>query len=420
MAETATQTFSSIDDAIAAIARGEIVIVVDDPGRENEGDLVMAADAVTPDAINFMVTHGRGLVCMPMTGERLDALGLRQMVSAPTDPKGTAFTISIDMAEPRNTGISAYDRARTIARAADPSSRATEFTTPGHIFPLRAAVGGVLARPGHTEAAVDLATLAGKRPAGVVCEILNADGTMARMPELIEVARAHGLHLITIADLIAYRSRLESAKALRRVAEAHLPTPYGVFDAVGFMSDADGREHMALSYGDPGPGALARMHSECLTGDVFGSLRCDCGAQLDEAMRLIASEGSGVIVYVRGHEGRGIGLLHKLQAYQLQEEGADTVEANLALGLPVDARDYAVGAHMLRALGVTSVRLLTNNPAKVAGLETNGIAVAERIALETAPTAENLRYLQTKRSKMQHELTSIDLDHTLLAQFELA
>jgi len=401
--------FASIDDAIAAIARGEIVIVVDAPDRENEGDFVMAADKVSPDAVNFMVTHGRGLLCLPMTGERLDALKLRAMVPENEAGAETAFTISIDMRAPRNTGISAYDRARTIRRALDADVVAEEFRTPGHVFPLRARDGGVLERAGHTEAAVDLARLAGCTPAGAICEIMNEDGTMARVPDLIEVAKRHGLLMITIEDLIAYRVRAEAM--VRREADARIPTPYGEFTAVGFSSLADGREHIALVYGSPegSHGTLVRVHSECLTGDAFGSLRCDCGAQLRESMRLIAQEGAGVIVYVKGHEGRGIGITQKLLAYRLQDAGADTVEANLMLGHPADARDYMAAAKILAALDVDDVRLLTNNPAKRTGLEQYGITVDTRIPLVTVPTEENLRYLQTKRDKFDHELLELSL-----------
>jgi 3,4-dihydroxy 2-butanone 4-phosphate synthase/GTP cyclohydrolase II len=401
--------FASIDDAVAAIARGEIVIVVDAPDRENEGDFVMAADRVTPDAVNFMVTHGRGLLCMPMTGERLDTLKLRAMVPENEAGAETAFTISIDMRAPRNTGISAYDRARTIRRALDADAAADEFRTPGHVFPLRARDGGVLERAGHTEAAVDLARLAGCAPAGAICEIMNPDGTMARVPDLIEVAKQHGLLMITIEDLIAYRARAEAM--VRREADARIPTPYGEFTAVGFTSLADGREHIALVFGSPehSRGALVRVHSECLTGDAFGSLRCDCGAQLRESMRLIAQEGAGVIVYVKGHEGRGIGIMQKLLAYRLQDAGADTVEANLMLGHPADSRDYMAAAKILAALDVDDVRLLTNNPAKRTGLEQYGITVDTRIPLVTVPTEENLRYLQTKRDKFDHELLELSL-----------
>ena len=403
------ETFASIEQAVEAIARGEIVIVVDAPDRENEGDFVMAADKVTPEAVNFMVTHGRGLLCMPMSAERLDALKLRAMVPENEAGAETAFTISIDMRAPRNTGISAYDRARTIRRALDADAAADEFRTPGHVFPLRARDGGVLERAGHTEAAVDLARLAGCTPAGAICEIMNEDGTMARVPDLIEVAKRHGLLLITIEDLIAYRARAEAM--VRRDADARIPTPYGEFTAVGFTSLADGREHIALVFGPPehSRGSLVRVHSECLTGDAFGSLRCDCGAQLRESMRLIAQEGSGVIVYVKGHEGRGIGIMQKLLAYRLQDAGADTVEANLMLGHPADARDYMAAAKILAALDVNDVRLLTNNPAKRTGLEQYGIAVDTRIPLVTVPTEENLRYLQTKRDKFDHELLELSL-----------
>jgi 3,4-dihydroxy 2-butanone 4-phosphate synthase/GTP cyclohydrolase II len=401
--------FASIDAAIEAIARGEVVIVVDAPDRENEGDFVMAADKVTPEAVNFMITHGRGLLCLPLTGERLDALKLRAMVPENEAGAETAFTISIDMKLPRNTGISAYDRARTIRRALDADTSADEFRTPGHVFPLRARDGGVLERAGHTEAAVDLARLAGCKAAGAICEIMNADGTMARVPDLIEVARTHGLLMITIEDLIAYRARVEAM--VRREADARIPTPYGEFTAVGFRSETDGREHIALAYGNPegSRGTLVRVHSECLTGDAFGSLRCDCGAQLRESMRLIASEGEGVIVYVKGHEGRGIGIMQKLLAYRLQDAGADTVEANLMLGHPADARDYMAAAKILAALDVDNVRLLTNNPAKRTGLEQYGITVDTRIPLVTVPTEENLRYLQTKRDKFDHELLELSL-----------
>jgi 3,4-dihydroxy 2-butanone 4-phosphate synthase/GTP cyclohydrolase II len=396
--------FASIDEAITAIRRGEIVIVVDDPDRENEGDFVMAADRVTPDAVNFMITHGRGLLCVPMTEERAEQLGFRMMVDA-RKGDGTAFTVSIDLASPPgNTGISAPDRARCIRRAVAAGATAEEFRAPGHVFPLRAKPGGVLERAGHTEAAVDLARLAGCEPAGAICEIMNADGTMARLPDLIEVARAHGLLLITIADLIAYRMRFESH--VQRVAEAEIPTPFGPFRAFAFSSNVDGSEHLALVYGEPEgkPDVLVRMHSECLTGDVFGSLRCDCGAQLQEAMRRVAQEGEGVIVYMRGHEGRGIGMMHKLRAYRLQDAGSDTVEANLELGFPPDAREYGTGAQILVDLGLSTLRLLTNNPAKRAGLEGYGLAIVERVPLETVPTPQNLRYLRAKRDKLGHDL----------------
>jgi 3,4-dihydroxy 2-butanone 4-phosphate synthase/GTP cyclohydrolase II len=335
------------------------------------------------------------------------------MCAEPATLEETAFTVSIDLKEPANTGISAFDRARTIRRTVAPDAAAGEFRTPGHVFPLRARDGGTLKRAGHTEAAVDLATLAGLAPAGVICEIMNADGTMARLDDLIEVARRRGLHLITIADLIAYRMRQQ--RLIHRVGEARIPTPFGEFKALAFQSDADGREHVALTYGEPEgkPGVLVRMHSECLTGDVFGSLRCDCGGQLLDAMRQIAQGGEGVIVYIRGHEGRGIGIRHKLQAYQLQDLGADTVDANLELGFPADARDYGTGAQILVDLGLTTLRLLTNNPAKRAGLEGYGLKVIERVPLETVPTTENLRYLQAKRDRLGHELTLEDFELAL-------
>ena len=399
------EPFSAIEDAVEAIRRGEIVIVVDDPDRENEGDFIMAAEKITPEAVNFMVTHGRGLLCLPVSEDRAARLGFRPMIDDGRQGDGTAFTVSIDLADPPgNTGISAPDRARCIARAVASDAKPEEFRTPGHVFPLRARAGGVLARAGHTEAAVDLARLAGFEPAGAICEIMNADGSMARLPDLVEVARTHGLHLITIADLIAYRLRSETH--VLRVAEAEIPTPFGLFRAVCFESGLDGRQHVALVYGDAEgkPDTLVRMHSECLTGDVFGSVRCDCGMQLQEAMRRIATEGAGVIVYIRGHEGRGIGMMHKLRAYGLQDTGADTVEANERLGFPPDARDYGIGAQILVDLGLTTLRLLTNNPAKRAGLEGYGLSIVERVELETVPTPQNLRYLRAKRDKLGHDL----------------
>jgi 3,4-dihydroxy 2-butanone 4-phosphate synthase/GTP cyclohydrolase II len=396
--------FAPIPDAVAAIARGEIVIVVDDADRENEGDFIMAAEKVTPQAVNFMATHGRGLVCLPLSGERLEQLRIPAMVPERAHTQETAFTVSIDLDEPGCTGISAFDRATCIRRVVDPDATPQDFRRPGHVFPLRAQPGGVLKRAGHTEAAVDLATLAGLRPAGVICEIMNADGSMARVPELGEVARRHGLLLISIADLIAYRRMHE--RLVHRVAEAVIPTPYGPFTAIGYESEYDGHHHIALVRGAPAGKAdvLVRMHSECLTGDVFGSLRCDCGTQLHDAMRKIAEEGEGVIVYIRGHEGRGIGIMHKLQAYRLQDGGKDTVEANVELGFPADLREYGTGAQILVDLGLSTLRLLTNNPAKRAGLEGYGLEIVERVPLETAPTSENLRYLEAKRDKLGHEL----------------
>ena len=381
--------FSSIEDAIAAIRAGEIVIVVDDPDRENEGDFVMAAERVTPEAVNFMITHGRGLLCLPMSEERAGRLGFRMMVGeGRRGDHGTAFTVSIDLRHPPgNTGISAHERARCISRAVASDATADEFRAPGHVFPLRAKPGGVLERAGHTEASCDLARLAGFEPAGAICEIMNPDGSMARLP-----------------DLIAYRLRFEAQ--VRRLAEAEIPTPYGPFRAVAYDSQLDERQHIALVFGEPEgkQDVLVRMHSECLTGDVFGSLRCDCGGQLQEAMKRVALEGEGVIVYIRGHEGRGIGMMHKLRAYKLQDLGSDTVEANLELGFPADARDYGTGAQILVDLGLSTLRLLTNNPAKRAGLEGYGLEIVERVPLETVPTPQNLRYLQTKRDKLGHDL----------------
>ena len=404
------QGLSSIGDAIAAVRRGEIVIVVDDADRENEGDFLMAADWVTPEAVNFMVTHGRGLVCMPMAGERLDELEISPMVPDAAGPDHTAFTVSIDLDEPGNTGISAVDRARCIRRATAADATAADFRRPGHIFPLRAQPGGVLKRAGHTEAAVDLARLAGLSAAGVICEIMNPDGTMARLDDLLEVADHFGLHLVSIADLIAYRRGSE--KLVQRVAEAIIPTPFGPFNAIAYESEHDDQHHIAFVRGTPTGErpVLVRMHSECLTGDVFGSLRCDCGVQLEDAMRRIDEEGEGVIVYIRGHEGRAIGIVHKLQAYKLQDGGADTVEANIELGFPVDARDYGTGAQILADLGLHKLRLLTNNPDKRAALEGYGLQVVERIAVQTVPTVHNLRYLQTKRDKLGHDIDLAEIE----------
>jgi 3,4-dihydroxy 2-butanone 4-phosphate synthase/GTP cyclohydrolase II len=401
-------SFGTIEQAVAEIASGRPVVVVDDADRENEGDLVFAADAVTPELVAFTMTECRGLLCAPMEAEALDRLRLGDMVSPNMERHGTAFTVSVDAREGITTGISAADRAQTIRLLAAAGTRADDLVRPGHVFPLRARPGGVLRRPGHTEAAVDLARLAGRTPAGVICEIVNDDGSMARLPDLATFVDRHGLRLITIADLIAYRRRTE--RQVERVAEARMPTRHGVFRALGYRASHDAAEHVALVFGDLGAGqdVLVRVHSECLTGDVFGSLRCDCGPQLDAALGRVADEGRGVVLYMRGHEGRGIGLLHKLQAYQLQDLGRDTVDANLDLGLPADARDYGTGAQILYDLGVRSMRLLTNNPAKRAGLEGYGLTVVGREALPVRPHPENVRYLRTKRDRMGHLLDELD------------
>ncbi len=398
-------SLATIEEALEELRAGHMLIVIDDEDRENEGDLVLAAEKVTPEAMNFMLRHGRGLVCVPLPGERLEALRLPLMVSSEenTAPTRTAFTVSVDAREGVTTGISAYDRAVTVRRLADPRARPEDFVRPGHIFPLRAADGGVLARPGHTEAAVDLTRLAGLQPAGVICEILAEDGHMARWPELRAFAAHHGLKIIRIADVIAYRRQHEMY--LRCVARAQLPTRHGSFTVRAYEETTTGQQHLALVMGNVNDGrpVLVRVHSECLTGEVFGSQRCDCGAQLDRAMEMIAAEGRGVILYMR-QEGRGIGLCNKLRAYALQERGLDTVEANHQLGFPADLRDYRVGAHILIDLGIHEVRLLTNNPQKVKGLERHGLRVVERVPLIVPPTAENWAYLRTKRDKMGHLL----------------
>jgi 3,4-dihydroxy 2-butanone 4-phosphate synthase/GTP cyclohydrolase II len=394
--------FSSIPEAIEEIRRGRLVIVVDDADRENEGDLIMAAEKVTPEAIAFMVRFTSGVICMPVVGERLDELQIPLMVASNTDHQRTAFTVSVDAQQGISTGISAADRATTIRALIDPATRPEDLSRPGHIFPLRYREGGVLRRAGHTEAAVDLARLAGLYPAGVLCETVNDDGTMARLPDLVRFAREHDLKLISIADLIAYRREREVL--IRRVAEASLPTPFGEFRSFAFESVVDGRTHVALVLGEIGDGerVLTRVHSECLTGDVFGSLRCDCGDQLERALALIGEEGRGVVLYVRGHEGRAIGLTHKLRAYELQDRGRDTVEANLELGFAADQREYGIGAQILWDLGVRSMRLLTNNPDKRAGLEGYGLSIVERIPLQTEPTVHNIGYLRTKAEKLGH------------------
>lgn len=403
-------SFSPIEDAVAAIARGEFVVVVDDEDRENEGDLIIAAEKATAEQIGFMVRHTSGIICVPLMGERLDELRIPMMVTQNTDARHTAFTVSVDYGPTTTTGISAADRAATIAAIVDRTSEPEDFTRPGHIFPLRYQPGGVLRRAGHTEAAVDLATLAGLRPAGVLAEIVTDDGSIARLPELEEFAATHGLVMIQIADLIAHRRR--NQRLIRRGAEARLPTEYGDFEAIAYESLIDHREHLALVKGDVSSNedVLVRVHSECLTGDTLGSLRCDCGSQLHDAMRKIAAEGRGVILYLRGHEGRGIGLMHKLEAYALQDHGRDTVEANLELGLPTDARDYGVGAQILADLGITTMRLLTNNPTKRAGIEGYGLEIVETVPLEIRPNPENLSYLTTKVRKLGHSIHLEDAD----------
>jgi 3,4-dihydroxy 2-butanone 4-phosphate synthase/GTP cyclohydrolase II len=404
------QGFARIEDAIDEIRRGRTVIVVDDADRENEGDFVIAAEKVTPEAINFMATHGRGIICMPCTGERLDELRIPLMVGPRDGAHEAAFAVSIDARGTTTTGTSAYDRAATIRAVCLPETGPDDIQMPGHVFPLRAQDGGVLRRAGHTEAAVDLAHLAGLFPAGVICEIMHPDGTMARLDELRRVAAEHGLLLISIADLIEYRRRSE--RLVRKVAEATLPTAYGHFRALAYESLVDGRVHVAMALGEIGDGdaVLVRVHSECLTGDVFHSLRCDCGTQLEDALAKIGAEGRGVVLYIRGHEGRAIGLTHKLRAYRLQESGKDTVEANVELGFHADPRDYGVGAQILYDMGVRSMRLLTNNPSKRAGLEGYGLSVLERVPLETTPTSENLGYLRTKREKLGHLLEGLDAE----------
>lgn len=394
--------------ALAALAEGKAVVVVDDEDRENEGDLIAAAQLATPEVLAFMIRHTSGVICVPMTGENLDRLALPPMTSVNEDAKGTAYAVSVDARDGVSTGISAADRARTVRVLADSATEPWEITRPGHIFPLRAVPGGVLRRAGHTEAAVDLARLAGINPAGVIAELVTDDGGMMRAPQCRAFADAHGLVMISIADLIAYRRRTESQ--VRRVTEALLPLPQGEFRAVGYESTITGHDSLALVMGDLGEGedVLVRVHSECLTGDVFGSLRCDCGPQLDAALDRIAAEGRGVVLYVRGHEGRGIGLMHKLRAYQLQDAGADTVDANLELGLPADAREYGTGAQILADLGVRSMRLLTNNPDKRAGLSGFGLEITSREPLEITPNPHNEFYLRTKRARMGHELDFAD------------
>ncbi len=395
---------NTIFEALEDIRRGKMVVVVDDEDRENEGDLVMGAEKVTPEAINFMATYGKGLICVPVEEKRLDELNIQPMVSCNTDPYETAFAVSVDARETK-TGISAYERALTVKRLLDPRTRPEDFKKPGHIFPLRAKEGGVLRRAGHTEAAVDLSRLAGLYPAGVICEIMNEDGTMARIPQLLTFVRKHGLKIISIADLIRYRRRTE--KQVERVTATILPTVYGDFTAIAYEDQIEHECHVALVKGKPDTTrpVITRVHSECLTGDVFGSLRCDCGTQVKKALEIINKEGSGIFLYMR-QEGRGIGLLNKLKAYRLQDEGKDTVEANEALGFPADLRDYGIGAQILSDLGVKKLRLLTNNPRKIAGLEGYGLKVIERIPIEVTSCPANENYLKTKKNKLGHLLNA--------------
>jgi 3,4-dihydroxy 2-butanone 4-phosphate synthase/GTP cyclohydrolase II len=402
----ARSPFAPIEDAVAAIHDGRMIIVVDDEDRENEGDLTIAAEKVTPEAINFMATHGRGLICMPLTEERLDELDLPLMVAHNTTTFDTAFCVSIEAKGVTSTGISAADRAATVLAAIDPKTRPADLARPGHMFPLRARNGGVLVRAGQTEAAVDLARIAGLYPAGVICEIMNPDGTMARVPELTKFARRHKLLMITVADLIKYRMRTEGL--VRRVASAALPTDYGDFRVIAYESVIDRETHVAMVKGDIGDGeaVMVRVHSRCLTGDVFHSSRCDCGPQLDTALQRIAHEGRGVLLYLN-QEGRGIGLANKIRAYELQDQGFDTVEANERLGFKPDQRDYGIGVQILKDLGVNSMRLLSNNPRKLVGLEGYGLSVSEWVPLEIPASEHTRRYLTTKKQKLGHKLTGV-------------
>jgi 3,4-dihydroxy 2-butanone 4-phosphate synthase/GTP cyclohydrolase II len=399
----------TIEEAIDQLRNGGMVVVVDDEDRENEGDLVMAAEDVTLESMAFYLEHTSGIFCVPLENERADELDLPLMVVANTEAQRTAFTVSVDFRHGTTTGISAHDRAATVRALIDPDTKPNDLNRPGHIFPLRYRSGGVLRRAGHTEATVDLCRMAGKYPAGVLCEVVSADKSdMARLPELLAFAERHRLPIITIADLIRYRRQNE--KLVKSVAEASLPTEYGTFQAHVFESLLDGEQHLAMVYGDieNTPNVLVRVHSECLTGDAMGSLRCDCGPQLHTALAKVAAEGAGVVVYLRNHEGRGIGLAHKIRAYALQEEGHDTVDANILQGLPVDSREYGIGAQILVELGVTTMRLLTNNPTKRGGLEGFGLNIVERVPLESRPTSFNIEYLRTKRERMGHLLEGLD------------
>jgi len=407
--QTATETpFATIEEALEDVRQGKFVVVVDAADRENEGDLTIAAQFATPEAVNFMATHGRGLICLCLTDERCDELALEQMTDRNETPFGTAFTVSIEAREGVSTGISAQDRARTIQVAIDPSKGPEDLVQPGHVFPLRARVGGVLQRAGQTEAAVDLARLAGLNPAGVVCEVMKDDGTMARVPDLVEYCARHDLKMITVEDLIEYRRRTE--KLVERMTSVRLPTAYGDFTAIAFREKLTGKHHVALVKGhvEGEEDVLVRVHSECLTGDVFHSLRCDCGEQLEQALARIGSEDRGVLLYM-AQEGRGIGLLNKLKAYELQENGMDTVEANLELGFPPDMREYGIGNQILADLGLSTIRILTNNPKKITGIEGFGLTVVEQVPIEISPNEENREYLETKRTKLGHRLHHQDL-----------
>ena len=409
MAQQLTATpFATIEEAIEDVRQGKLVVVVDAADRENEGDLTIAAQFATTEAINFMATHARGLICLCLSPERCSELDLKPMTDRNETPFGTAFTVSVEAREGISTGISAADRSRTIQVAIDASKGSEDLVQPGHVFPLRAREGGVLMRAGQTEAAVDLARLAGLIPAGVVCEVMNEDGTMARVPDLVPYCERHGLKMITVADLIEYRRRTE--KLVERTTSVRLPTSYGEFTAVAFRERLSGKHHLALVRGevDRKENVLVRVHSECLTGDVFHSLRCDCGEQLEQALARIGSEERGVLLYM-AQEGRGIGLLNKFRAYELQESGMDTVEANLELGFPPDARDYGIGNQILADLGLSTIRILTNNPKKIIGIEGFGLTVVEQVPIEVSPNAENLRYLETKKSKLGHRLHHQDL-----------
>jgi len=414
-APVAGSGFSPIEDAIEEIRRGHMVVVCDGEDRENEGDLVLAAQFATPEAVNFMAKEARGLICLALTPERCDELGLDLMAAKNEAPLQTAFTVSIEAAEGVTTGISAHDRARTIQVAIDPHTRPTDLVQPGHVFPLKAKAGGVLERTGHTEASVDLARLAGLIPAGAICEIMNEDGTMARVPDLVPYCKRHGLRMVTVTELIAYRRRTE--KLVERIVATRLPTAFGEFTAVGYRSLIDDKHHVAMVKGDVADeqDVLVRVHSECLTGDVFHSLRCDCGEQLAAALAMIEREGRGVLLYL-SQEGRGIGLLNKLRAYRLQEDGLDTVDANLKLGLPADLRDYGIGAQILSDLGLSSIRILTNNPKKIIGMEGYGLSVTEQVPIQAIPNPHNEDYLRAKRDKLGHILhhQGLPLDEELL------